>query len=549
MRKLLFIVVLVFFVVLLPVSALAEVILDDSFTDLTGVDTTRTTAKVDTSAGEVRLPYKPKPSAIAAMSDGIGYGVVVSGGVEVYQYDGSNMILNTVLTKTIPGAKGIAFTPDGSGYWALTETELRFYGPSGYDATKSVSGLTNTLAVSVWLDEAVPVVLSRSASGTGVITTYMPTGAGLLANPALSFDTLITKPVSISVIPETRDILYATETKVYNYCFLGDQYFRNPSMETGGLEEIQGVAALDGEAYVLIDQDSSPGYSYVGGILGEDAALTVGPVELPMAVANIPGTRDRLIYTRNGEVQYWQYTGADSVRNPNLEVSGLEAGGRYETPKEYQSKTVVTAQNYTDVRLTVDQTLPAGTLINYFVNSDGGATWTAVIPGNWVTIPEGNKFAVRATLSTTDPNVTPKILRVILEVTALEITKVEGTNITLPLPAQPIPTTSFPIFARAGTEVTFEITTRGMADAVAVTISSGDVIIPVPQNPITNDINIWRGAYVIPLKIGGDYVEDGQVFNAVITAQRDGRQAQKVIAPFIIVLGKATDVLELQLVQ
>ncbi|MCL6479502.1 MAG: hypothetical protein K6T65_14040, partial [Peptococcaceae bacterium] len=296
----------------------------------------------------------------------------------------------------------------------------------------------------------------------------------------------------------------------------------DPARRITGLSDVVSAGSDETGNSVLTSADL--GY-YMNSDTGGASRVDVyspGPLTGPVAVSLRPGTYEQIFLDENGNVQWWTYDDARGrmVRDPSLEISGLELNKGYAHPRNYFSKAISTAITYDAARLTVTEDKPDGTSIAYYVSSDGGSTFTAVTPGTWTSMPRGSSFVVTAILDTTDPQQTPKILHVNLEVDEDMI--LEG-QIT-------------PIPAERGRNVTISARAVSLTSGAEVTLDSCSVSYPLetkadgspalPDGQLPADAFMvynpatgwWEHTFTVPDKtVSGRWPDDG-VYQVRITA-------------------------------
>lgn len=418
-----------------PPADAGQVILDDKFQkekkDDPYINPYRTTASVhaDPNGGYVCLPQQAMPNAIAVKQISDEYAVVTTDGIAVYSYDekAKGMVKNQNLSVSLPlgtNAIGVAVRQDTPDIWVLaSDNSLTLYKFNGFqmaaDPNLRVAGLNNVLSVSSWPDIDRAAVLSKSdATKTGTVTIYDVADGKLI--PGLTFDTGLTDPVAVSVMPGTPDIVVANADAFYYYAYddATGHYVPDDTRKATGLlsgilsvsSQQAGTAVLNslGVAYYL--QSSAGSYQSV-------AVLSASPISNPVALSIKPGTYDYAVLTQSGDVKYYTYDDSLGAMNENraMEITGLLIPTGYLHPKEYYSAIINSGNSSSKVLLTVNQTLPPGTTVDWYVSSDGGLSWVAVTPGNWATITPGSQFVVHAVLDTSNSEITPKIFEVKLE--------------------------------------------------------------------------------------------------------------------------------------
>ncbi len=404
-------------------ASFAMVILDERFTGTAGVDPARTTAMVDTERHCVLLSWRSLAGAIDVMDNGIGYATASKAGVTLYELDDATgrMAPNPAFScPWVTDATGVSIRQDNLSVWAITGDSIAFYKFDGAgmssDPALKVSGLVNTLSVAAF-EEADSALLLQGEAGRAVITRY---DAGAEPGHGLVFRPGIEDPVSVSVVGRSMDFRLFTEEAAYYYSYddAGGSYVEDPVKKITGLA---GVVSADSNGTgnsVLTGIDLGFYTSLDSGGAARVDVYSPGPVEQPVAVSLKAGTKEQVFLNENGIVQWWTYDDAAGrmVRDPDLEISGLDLNRGYSRPGLYYSAVLNTPEIYDAARLTAAEVKPEGTSVSYFVSSDGGVAFTAVSPGRWTAIPAGCSFVLMAELDTADPRQTPKIFNVVLEV-------------------------------------------------------------------------------------------------------------------------------------
>ncbi|NPV73327.1 MAG: hypothetical protein HPY89_05960 [Pelotomaculum sp.] len=548
----------IFFIALmfsLPPPSWAITVLDDDFNNLDYVDTTGTTAEVDTANGWVVLPGQPMASAIDVRKEGWEYAVATKNGIEVYSYDDAScsMVKNSALSiASETTAIGVACRDDEPSIWALTPDSLTLYkynaGGMQTSPSQKVTGLTNVLSVSAWngLDRA--ALLSRTGDNKARVEIYRDVSGSV--NKVFTLNTDLADPVAICTVPNTPDFILATKTVTYYYCYddATGGYVQHPAKYVLGLSGLKSASARDDGSFVALENSDANYYMFLdsGGAARSDVLSKAG-LSSPVSVSIKPGEYEYAVLSSTGSVDYWMYDGAGMVKNSSLSISGLSLNQGYLSPAEYRSKAITTAGSYDEVKITAAENLPAGTEIKYYVSTDGGASFTEVQNGVWKQVPAGNNFVARAVLSTTDPAKTPRVLHVKLEVTTLSISNLRVISIAANEPGQTLPTSTFPVRVKVGAMVLYEVSTSGYAESVnaAFTIGPGTSLVPMTSLfPVVPENNTWRGTYVVP----SDAVE-GATIGITLTAAKDTIQKQLIQNPFILVNGNVLDVVDLSLMR
>lgn len=537
-------------VISFPTCSWAVTVFEDDFNDNTKVDSIQTTAAVDSANSCVRLPSAGLPNAIEMNKYGDGYAVVSETGIHMYEYDDATGQIaknNAFSIPFITDGIGVATRQDNLNMWAIRENGVQYVKFDGSsmvdDPALKMSGINQVLSVDAWENSDKAVVLSNNG-GTAEINLYDASSGNIATT--LTQTTSISNPVSVSIVSGTADLRVATKDTLY-YLMYDDatgQYVEDVNRKITGLSGVisastdQSTHAVtsSSNAEFIFDDDTGGGSSV--------AAYSIGSVSDAFAISLKPDSYDQALVTSSGEVQYWCYDDATNsmVRDSSMEITGLQLMGGFLTPKEYYSNNFVTSLSYDEVRLTVDEEVPVNTSVSYWVSSNGGLNYTAITPGTWTTIPNGDDFVLKAVLSTSDSNTTPKINYVKLKATTLKVSDLTVTAVAKNDPAQTLPTTTFPVEAKAGADVIFEVTTKGFAESVWADFTTGASVPLTNKVSLPNETNVWWGSYIVPV----DAVDPSSI-GIVVTAERGPKQKHITTNPFINVRGKIYEVLELSI--
>ena len=526
---------LIFFFIISP--AYAETVLNEGFIDTSLVDLVKTTARIDTSNNYVLLPRQSLASSVNMLENGMGYATASKEGVSIYEYnDAAGRVEQNALYSCpwATEATGVSIRQDNLNLWAITPDSIAYYKFNGAgmsnDPALKITGLVDVLSVAAFKNKDRALMLQNDGS-KAKITRY---DAGANLNPALVFKPDITDPVAVSMVNDSPDFRLYTRDSVYYFSYdeAGGTYLEDPAKRITGLAGVISGSSDETGNSVLTNTDMS---YYVNNDTGGASRVDVfspGPVAVPVAVSLKPGTYEQILLDESGNVRWWTYDDAAGrmVRDSNMEISGLNLNKGYAHPRSYFSVSLNTATAYDAVYLTVNEIKPAGTSVNYFVSSNGGADFTAVIPGSWVAVPAGTNFVVRAVLDTSDPQQTPKILHVTLNV---ENDLIMEGNIN-PQPAER--GRNLTILARA-----VKLTTGAavILDSCSVrypleTKANGDPALPEGESP--NNVvmvydartGFWEHTFTVPEKtVNGRWPDDG-VYQIRIIGIKAGTEKQLI---------------------
>lgn len=416
---------LFFFLIFLCLSspAFAGVILDEGFTDTSLVDLTKTSARVDIVNHQVLLPFQSLASSINMLENGTGYATASKEGIRLYEYNDATGRVeqnNVYSCSWATDATGVSIRQDNLNVWTITPDSIAYYKFDGAgmsdDPALKTTGLVDVLSVAAY--KARDSALLLQSEGNKVKITRYEVGANL--NPALVFKPDISDPVSVSMVNDSPDFRLFTKDSVYYFSYdeAGGTYIEDPARKIAGLSGVISGSSDEAGNSILTNNDVSYYINNDAGGASRVEVFSPGPVNIPVAVSLKPGAYEQVFLDENGNVQWWTYDDAvgSMVRDPNMELSGLNLNKGYAHPRSYYSLNVNTPTPYDAAYLTVAEDNPAGTSISYYVSSDGGVSFTAVTPGRWVAVPSGSNFVVKAVLDTGDPQQTPKLLHVALNV-------------------------------------------------------------------------------------------------------------------------------------
>jgi len=524
---------LIFFFIISP--AYAETVLNEGFIDTSLVDLTKTTALVDTANNYVLLPRQSLASSVNMLENGMGYATASKEGVSIYEYnDAAGRVEQNTLYSCpwATEATGVSIRQDNLNLWAITPDSIACYKFNGAgmsnDPALKITGLVDVLSVAAFKNKDRVLVLQNEGS-KAKITRYE---AGANLNPALVFQPDISDPVSVSMVNDSPDFKLYTKDSVYYFSYdeAGGTYIEDPAKRITGLARVISGSSDETGNSVLTNTDM--GY-YANNDTGGASRVDVfspGPVAVPVAVSLKPGTYEQIFLDESGNVHWWTYDDAAGrmVRDSDMEISGLNLNKGYAHPRSYFSVSLNTAAAYDAVCLTVNEIKPAGTSVNYFVSSDGGADFTAVIPGSWVAVTAGTNFVVRAVLDTADSLQTPKLLHVTLNVENDLIMEgninpqpVErGRNVTIS--ARAVKLTTGAAVALDSCSVRYPLETK----------ANGDLALPDGESP--NNVvmvydagtGFWEYTFTVPEKtVNGRWSDDG-VYQVRLIGKKTGFQKE-----------------------
>jgi len=407
---------------------------------LTYIDTTSTTAKVDTDINEITLPEYYPGKAIAFTGMGYDYIVMTPSEIKYFSFDGTEMIENSFLSVSVisnPVAIAASTYPDIVVSDSEKVTHYSFGTEMVANPFLSINGLSNI--VSIGARDYDKAVLTQDA-----VDYYMFDGSEMLQIPSLSLGGL-SNPIDLALNGDNYDCIVLKDDQAQYYSFTGSELIVNPILSITGLSDPKSVATDDGNI-AIIEGTEIKRYALDGGIMAYSSALSVtAGLNSPTSVAMRPGTHDLLI-ADGQDIKYYMFDGTEMVYNETLSVQVAEmvTTGLYRKSAAAQSLTIDPGEPVSFLKLRAYHILPPQTKVTWYVTANGidwtacwrvsgtmvgsvaeitednGDTWTVIgdagevnplsnNPNLWIEVEEGEDVRWRAELETEDPNVTPKI--------------------------------------------------------------------------------------------------------------------------------------------
>lgn len=511
-------------------EAFAVEIFNEDFKGLEQVDTFNTTADIDTSEGWAALPRRPLPNALDVRAAGWENAVASQNGIEVYTYDDAAGIMVRNEGLSMPEAKsstGVACRDDAAAIWSLTPTSLTLYsyidGKMQNSPARTVAGLEGLLSASAWEGVNQVVVLLKTPENEGRIEVYKEVSGQV--NLCLVMDTHLADPVAVATVPGTPDFLYATGTGAYYYLYddATGGFFLHPLKQFADLSGVRSISVKDRNAFLAAEGHEVNYYLWTepAGAAKADRYSNTDMADL-LSVSMKPGEDEYATLTAGGNQDYWMFSDLTGgmMKNDVLSRSGLDLNLQYLTPAEYRSVIIPTAVNYDTVRLSAVTDIPEGTAVKFYVSADGGINWTETANNEWLMVPAGNRFCVKAVLMTDNPAVTPKIMSVTLEASLLEVSNLKVLAVAANYTDQAFSLTEFPVRVRAGAMLQFEVDTSGFAESARAIFSVGEDSEMVPcYDPCAHETNSWRGSYLVP-----EEAVEGSCIRVNVIVKKDGRE-------------------------
>lgn len=377
--------------------------LTEHFTDTADIDPGRTTACVDTAPpGILTLCARLR----AAVDPGAGrYVLAGASAVKHFAFDGAAM-------RDVTAAQG----PDAAGAvdadWAAdgrlalaTETGFADFAPDGAGRLGPVpGGAVDGIAAARGLAAAPGKRWLLDASGG--VTGWGWTGSGYARRPA--WDLSLPGAAAIRVSRDgARLAARLSSGAVRLFAWTGAGWRERPEAAPPA-----GVVARDAAFF----PDASGYWTLsVGGRLRAWGFTDAGVAEITSLAVTVAGAaalapgfggRDVLAVTQ-GRAAYVGVSGDAAREAAGYGVAGFSGG--HASPGLAQSRVFALDHPVDMVALEVTATLPTGTAAAWEVSTDGGSTWTAVVPATPTPVPPGRALAWRATLGASDTRSAPRV--------------------------------------------------------------------------------------------------------------------------------------------
>ncbi|MCL6478772.1 MAG: fibronectin type III domain-containing protein [Peptococcaceae bacterium] len=412
------------------------------------VDTSATTAVVDISNNEIRLPATPVVDLVSFWGSGeADYLVATISGIKHFSYNGSTMVENTLLNVSISNPLALAAPDPFPDVVVADASGIKHYSFSGSTMVQnpalSVAGLTGVAAIGAAGQNDITALTNNQ------VQHYTFNGASMARNTVLEPSVSFTNPIDIALGSGGYDTAVLEPNRVRWFNFTGSGMAENPALAVTGLTNPVAMAVADPSAgwdVAVVDGSQVKHYSFTGTGMAYNATLSVTTgLTSPRAVAVRPGGYDRIIVDGN-QVKYYTWTGSSMVYDPNrsVTVANLIQGAGYRSSAAAVSKPFDPGANAVMVRVRAAHELPNNTSVTWSVTADGanwvkrwrvrgtasgtvlevspdnGVTWNPIGTANdalpsvnntqlWAAVAPGRAVTWKAELATTDTNVTPKI--------------------------------------------------------------------------------------------------------------------------------------------
>lgn len=530
----LFICVLIILIWSIEVMA-ATIYIQDSFTDLTKINSSKTSAQMDTVNGWVTLAKKNLTNSMILYPDSYDITIVNNDAVETYQFNGTNMVLNPGLS--INGGLTEPVSIAGrEGEYALLDRGTKTVSWYHYDGTGMVPN--GVLSIGPLIDpraiDVAPGTYDLAVLDQANLKWFSYDGTGLAPNSYLSFNTgASSNPNSLSLENDNfaSVVLDKAAKEIRHNYFNGSSMVLDASKSIRVPGELTNPKSLsvskDGGLYLIVDDTTVKAYNYDGTEMLYNNNLSMSGFTNPLAVTIKPDSFDYAVLDDNNgspRLLYYAFNGTAVEEVAVMRITGLDAIG-YGNDQLLMGKAVTTAGNVSGLKLLATMELPVGTSITWEVTVDG-VIWKPITPGGATVrfATPGIHPNYRAVLHTEDPTITPKILDVQLLDASLSVVG-RSDKATY----------------KAGEAMILYADTDGAVNQVEAIMwwvggngftadTNTDL---VPNLPVTNDLNTWFTPHDYPsnydrVVIIPQNMPDGN-YTIVIKASNASNEAEDTI--------------------
>lgn len=438
MRRLVIILIYLSFFIVPRQTFASTIFFNDSFTDMSQIDISNTTAEVDEINGWVTLSQKRRANSLILYENLESVTIINGSKVETYIYNGENMILDDSLSI----AEGL---DEPANIWGDSPNEY--------------------------------FVLDR---GLKEIRLYQNDGYTMISNPFNDFNfSDDCQQINMARVGNSLDLLILDkgEKSVKYYTYDGSSYILDEerSIISGFSDPISLSVSEDGFLIAVIDGNEVKVFQYDGTAWLYNYVLSIKNLYRPLDIEIRPGHYAYAVLQHDSTnlpiVSYFAFDGNGMLEVPMVRISGLTAIG-YENNQLLMGQEVLAGSDVSGLKLTAEVDKPSGTDIK----------WEATVDGvNWLEIKNkgdavrfcagGNSINYRAFLYTQDSSVTPKILNVKLYDASLWVGDFKITEIVGPvIYGNPLLPTDERVYIWAGYNVVFQIETRGNISEITAEI-------------------------------------------------------------------------------
>ncbi|HJV47221.1 MAG TPA: hypothetical protein VJ824_16005 [Bacillota bacterium] len=484
-----------------------DTLVDEKFSSQSSINLTKTTAVVDTSKQEVRLPEVNGAQSVSTNLNGTI--TINNGEVDFFQDDGNgHLVKNTELSHSISSNPiAAALTDGGYDHYILSSdgkvSKYLYAGGSWtQDPAYQLSGFTS--AISIAQSQNSLFVLDNHQ-----VRVFKPTNSGVIEIPALDIMlNNIENPLQISTMGE--DLVVRDDKENIHYYRLGTMYNEDPSMAVMGAGTV-----MDAHSGNLLTMKSGnfQEYQSTGSNFIQNAYVSFTDSN----AFSLAGNTDGSVMVRDNTTLK-KYVLNGNAMELSAQYNGLASFSTiYLQPRDMETKEYTWATPTSRIQVNPTEVLPPGTSIDLSVSGDHGSTFLPVDATGYVSFSSPiTSLIIHAVLKTSDTTQTPLLKELQVIDTTLSITDFETTRIVRDPGGNPPLPTPLPCRVVGGYNFDMLVNAPG-ATQVTVNFSNGETVI------LSQSGSTFTGSHFFPQDATGSFDV------TVIAKDGTGNQVQRVL--------------------
>lgn len=409
----------------------------------TTIDTAQTSAIIDNTNHEIKLPRQLSPDVVAFWPDGsLQYAVLTNNQVKHYSWNGSSVVEATVFSSpTVTSPLALATADPNPDVIVCKSDSMVHYSFNGTAMVNNpalgAAGMAGASSVAV-IDKEYAALINNQ------LQHFTFNNTSISRNMSLEPSATFSNPIDTVLFSNGMDVAVMESSQVRYFKYTSGSFAESTAVT--GLADAKAMAKGNGKELSIIDGTQLKTYSYNGSGWTYNSALSVtSGLTAPTAVAVRPGSNDRIIVDGT-QVKYYSFTGGALVQNTVMSVSvaSVMSGGAYSSSAAVVSLAKSPGTSASKVRVRAYMVLPNNTSITWSVtaggawvkkwrasgtaggtvcevSSDGGGSWNSIgtaalaqpdasTVSLWADVSSGTNVKWKADLSTTDNAQTPKII-------------------------------------------------------------------------------------------------------------------------------------------
>ena len=412
------------------------------------IDTAVTSATVDSTAHEIKLPILA-PNSVAFWPDGSPDFVAIAPGKIIHyaldQVTNKYIELNVLDVPLSSDPLTVATSASYPDVMVTTKTGSYHYSFDGLgmrnNPALAAAGLTGCMAIGARDTDKAGIV------GQGV-QAYSLQGGTTQRDTSLEPASSLNNPIDVALFSDRRGMVVGEPDKLRYFFYTGTSSPEANYLNVLGLNGVKSVSTAENlrTGAIVGTQASEWQFDQATSSMKYIPVLAVtSGLNTPTAIALRPGSYDRII-TDGDHLKYFRWNGSSLVYDTNLSVTvpGLSSLGSYASTATALSMAFDPGANSSYVRVRASHELPNNTSVTWSVTADGtnwtkkwrvrgtsggtilevspdnGSTWNSAGTASdalprvnnvrlWTQVPAGRSVKWKADLASTDPTVTPKV--------------------------------------------------------------------------------------------------------------------------------------------